>query len=208
MLDDRTGTVWSHLDGRAVAGELEGTQLEIRALQTTTWASWLAEHPETTVPAVDTGYGYFRTTVGRAGLSRTFIETLPALDDRLAENALVIGVLAGSEARAFPLQSVPAAAPMQDVVGGVPVVILEDIGGIPSVAYHRALTDGRVLDFTRRDGAIVDRQTGSRWNSAGLAVEGELVGVQLTFVTSFFTEWYGWAAFHPQSSIYETPGGI
>ena len=65
MLDDRTGTVWSHLDGRAVAGELEGTQLEIRALQTTAWASWLAEHPETTVPAVDTGYGYVRPPAGR-----------------------------------------------------------------------------------------------------------------------------------------------
>jgi hypothetical protein len=39
MIDDVTGTVWSHLDGAAVAGELVGTQLEIRALQTTTWGS-------------------------------------------------------------------------------------------------------------------------------------------------------------------------
>jgi hypothetical protein len=207
MIDDVTGTVWSHLDGSAVAGDLEGSQLEIRALQTTTWASWLAEHPETTVPAVDTGYGYFRSTIGRAGLSRTFLQTLPALDDRLADNTLVIGVLAGDEARAFPVRSVPATTPLQDTVGGVPVVILEDVGGIPSVAYHRLLTDGRVLDFERRYGAIFDGQTGSRWNSMGLAVEGELAGVQLAFVTSFFTEWYGWAAFHPETSIYELPGG-
>jgi hypothetical protein len=82
MIDDVTGTVWSHLDGAAVAGELLGTQLEIRALQTTTWGSWLEEHPETTVPAVDTGYSYFRATVGRGGLSRTFLETLPALVER------------------------------------------------------------------------------------------------------------------------------
>jgi hypothetical protein len=159
------------------------------------------------VPAVDTGYSYFRATVGRGGLSRTFLETLPALDERLAENSLVIGVLAGNEARAFPLRSVPSDAPLQDVVGGVPVVIMEDAGGIPSVAYHRALTDGRVLDFERRDGTIVDRETGSRWNSMGLAIDGELAGVQLAFVTSFFTEWYGWAAFHQETSIYEPPGG-
>jgi hypothetical protein len=119
----------------------------------------------------------------------------------------VIGVLAGDEARAFPLRSVPSDAPLQDVVGGVPVVIMEDAGGIPSVAYHRALTDGRVLDFERRDGTIVDRETGSRWNSMGLAIDGELAGVQLAFVISFFTEWYGWAAFHPETSIYEPPGG-
>jgi hypothetical protein len=119
----------------------------------------------------------------------------------------VIGVLAGDGVRAFPLQSAPLDAPMQDLVGGVPLVILEDAGGIPSVAYHRALTDGRVLDFVRREGRVFDVQTGSRWNSAGRAVEGDLAGVQLSFVTSFFTEWYGWAAFHPETTIYSVPEG-
>ena len=37
---------------------------------------------------------------------------------------------------------------------------------------------------------------------AGWAWRGNLAGVQLTFVTSFFTEWYGWAAFHPETGIY------
>jgi hypothetical protein len=59
-----------------------------------------------------------------------------------------------------------------------------------------------VLEFERREGAIFDAQTDSRWNSSGLAVAGELAGVQLSFVTSFFTEWYGWAAFHPDTTIY------
>lgn len=102
----------------------------------------------------------------------------------------------------------PQSAPMQDSVGGVPIVILEDVDGAPSLAYHRALTDGRVLDFERRDGAIFDVATGSRWSSSGLAIEGELAGLQLTFVTSFFTEWYGWAAFHPDSTIYDPAGGV
>ena len=82
------------------------------------------------------------------------------------------------------------------------MVVLEDSQGIPSLAYHRLLTDGRVLDFERRGDAIYDVQTGSRWTSSGLAVEGDLAGVQLAFVTSFFTEWYGWAAFHPDSTIF------
>ncbi len=202
MKDNVTDTVWSHLDGGAISGELQGTQLQIMALQTTTWASWVAEHPESTVPALDTGYRYRQATVGRGGLSRTFQETLPELDDRLTENTLVIGVLAGGESRAFPIEGATFDAPMQDSVDGIPLVILEDADRVPSLAYHRALTDGRVLDFERRDGAVFDVQTGSRWGSDGLAVEGELEGVQLTFVTSFFTEWYGWAAFHPETSIY------
>ncbi len=209
MWDDRTGSVWTHLDGLALGGPLEGTQLAIRPLQTTTWEAWLAEHPDSTVIDVDTGYQYRRTTrIGALGIGRTFLDSLDGIDERLPANEFVIGVLAGDESVAFPLSAAPEAAPMQATVGGVPVVVLEDIAGVPALAYHRALTDGRVLDFERRDGdgddagGVFDTQTGSRWTASGLAVEGALEGVQLTFVTSFFTEWYGWAAFHPQTTIF------
>ena len=203
MVDDGTGSTWSHLDGSALAGEMAGEQLAIRALQTTTWGAWLEEHPQTTTVGIDTGYNYRNvTSLGREGLRGGFIATLDGIDTRLSEGALVIGVIAGDGAVAFPIDAAPTSAPMQDSVGGVPVVVLEDSNGDPALAYHRLLTDGRVLDFERRDGAIYDLQTGSRWASSGLAVEGELTGVQLAFVTSFFTEWYGWAAFHPDTTIY------
>ena len=100
----------------------------------------------------------------------------------------------------------PSFAGQSDASGGPQELILEGSDGIPSLAYHRMLTDGRVLDFERRDGAIYDAETGSRWNASGLAVEGELAGVQLAFVTSFFTEWYGWAAFHPDTTIFGSDG--
>ena len=204
MWDDATGTVWSHLDGVALEGGLAGQQLEILPLQTTTWAAWRADHPDSTVPTIDTGYPYRGGAIGSGGLSSTFRDTLDGIDPRLPDNELLIGVLAGDEAWAFPLDAVPDGAPMQAVVGGVPVVILEDSLGIPSHAYHRLLSDGTTLDFARSaDGAIVDVQTGSVWHPDGLALEGELAGVQLAFVTSFFTEWYGWAAFHPDTLIYE-----
>ena len=206
MWDDATGTVWSHLDGAALEGGLAGEQLEILPLQTTTWSAWVAGHPETTVPAIDNGYSYRReVSVGSGGLGGTFRATLDEIDERLPLNELMIGVLAGDEAYAFPLEARPEGAPMQGEVGGVPVVILEDADGIPALAYHRLLTDGTVLDFARDPAgdAIRDLQTGSLWNSDGLALEGDLAGVQLAFVTSFFTEWYGWAAFHPDTLIYE-----
>ena len=208
MLDDFTASVWSHLDGRALDRDLAGTRLTILPLQTTTWEAWVAEYPRTTTPDVDTGYSYRQqVSIGRSGLSQMFRSSLLALDERLPDSELVIGVLAGVEARAFPIVLAPSDAPMQDSVGGLPVVILEGSDGIPSLAYHRALSDGRVLDFERSDGAIHDLQTGSRWNATGLAVEGDLAGVQLAFVTSFFTEWYGWAAFHPGTAIYGYGGG-
>ena len=203
MVDDGSGSTWSHLDGSALSGLLAGEQLEFRPLQTTTWGAWLEEHPETTTVGIETGYRYRNVvSLGREGLRGGFIATLDQIDPRLPESELVIGVLAANAAAAFPIDRAAADAPMQDSVGGVPVVVLEDAAGSPSLAYHRVLTDGRVLDFERRGNAIYDVQTGSRWASSGLAVEGELAGVQLAFVTSFFTEWYGWAAFHPDTTIY------
>ncbi len=203
MVDDQTGSVWSHLDGAAISGEHQGQQLPILPLQTTTWGAWLAEHPQSTTVDINTGYRYGNEPqLGRSGLGAGFLATLDEIDPRLGESELVIGVLASGEAVAFPIDRKPSVAPMQASAGGVPVVIMEDAEGRPALAYHRLLTDGRVLDFERRDGSVVDTQTGSRWNSAGLAVEGELAGVQLAFVTSFLTEWYGWAAFHPETAIY------
>lgn len=216
MVDDETGSVWSHLDGRAVAGPLEGEQLTLLPLQTTTWGAWLDEHPHSTTPDLAaTGLAWlldyeqrtgrpFRDAVdiGEPGLGDSFRSTLPAIDPRLAEHALVIGVLVAGEARAFPLEARPADGPIEDTIGGVPLVLLEDANGVPVLAYHRALSDGRVLSFERRDMAVYDRETGSRWNAGGLATSGPLGGVQLTFITSFLSEWYGWAAFHPGTSIF------
>lgn len=205
MWDDATGSVWSHLDGVALGGPSAGRQLEILPLQTTTWGAWVEAHPETTVLDINTQWrgAYREPVLGSDSLTGLFLDTLGELDDRLDRGELVIGVLAGAEAVAFPIETPTEEAPMQAEVGGIPVVILEGEDGIPSLAYHRALSDGRVLDFRREGDSIVDVQTGSVWSANGVAVSGELEGVQLTFVTSFFTEWYGWAAFHPETSIYD-----
>ena len=48
-----------------------------------------------------------------------------------------------------------------------------------------------------------DAATGSTWDLQGLAVAGELKGTRLEYVPSFITEWYGWAAFHPETAIYD-----
>ncbi len=209
MLDGKTGSVWSHLDGLAVSGEMQGRQLEIQPLLTTYWSDWVEQHPDTTVTDIDTKYSdRYRnaTALGRSGLGQSFIATLDVIDKRLPESELVIGVLAGSGSMAFPVAQGGDEGLMQADVGGVPVVILEQENGLATLAYHRALTDGTVLNFVNDGSAIIDENTGTVWNSDGLAIEGPLEGVQLIFVTSFFTEWYGWAAFHPDTTIFGVDG--
>ncbi len=205
MWDDVSGSVWSHLDGIARAGPAAGQRLDVLPLQTTSWRAWLDEHPETTVLDVDTGFDYRRQdTLGGNTLGEDFLDSLggvAAVDPRLPIGVLVVGVLAGEAATAFPADADRSQLTAQADVGDVPIVLLEEADGQPSLAFHRMLSDGRVLDFFRRGADIVDVQTGSRWSPSGLATAGPLAGVQLAFVTSFLTEWYGWSAFYPATSI-------
>jgi len=52
-----------------------------------------------------------------------------------------------------------------------------------------------------QDGAIVDQQTGSRWNAFGLATEGELKGAQLEQRDRGVHFAFAWLAFDPDADI-------
>jgi hypothetical protein len=47
-----------------------------------------------------------------------------------------------------------------------------------------------------------DKETGSRWDIAGRAVEGELKGWTLNWLDGTQVKWFAWAAEYPETSIY------
>ncbi|MEM7324257.1 MAG: DUF3179 domain-containing (seleno)protein [Actinomycetota bacterium] len=49
MVDRQTDTLWHHAAGLGIGGELEGVTLDILPMETTTWAEWVASHPDTEV---------------------------------------------------------------------------------------------------------------------------------------------------------------
>ncbi len=52
------------------------------------------------------------------------------------------------------------------------------------------------------EGDEITHSTDSRFDLNGRATAGPLADSRLPFVTSFVSEWYGWVAYHPQTSIY------
>jgi hypothetical protein len=134
----------------------------------------------------------------------------------------VLGIAEGAEALAVPLEQLSASAQDGWAVAGVEVggeelavfwkrgtssaldsgIIAEgrDVGA--ATAYvPRA--NGTTLSFVLRQGGIVDEQTGSRWSISGAAVEGELEGTQLDVGVAIPSFWFDWAAFHPQTEVWE-----
>ena len=205
MADRQTGSVWTHYDGSILSGPLagQGTVLEIQPIVHTTWSDWLATYPGTTVldwyPEFESRYRSIEP--GRGGLGPQFQATILNWDDRLQENELVLGVNVGSEYRAYVLAEAGSGLQvLEDTLGGSSIVVFLQGENDFGLAFASVI-DGELLNFEVKEDRITD-SGGSTWDISGMAIGGPHAGSQLLFVTSFVTEWYGWAAYHPQTSIF------
>ena len=56
MIDRQTGSVWTHLDGKAIRGQLQDDRLEMVPLVHMKWGEWKSLYPNTTVLSPDTSF--------------------------------------------------------------------------------------------------------------------------------------------------------
>lgn len=206
MTDRQTSSIWSHLDGEAFDGPMIGQEMSFMPLIHTTWEEWLALYPETTVLSYETDFEaqYRNVTIGMP--NGRFDRELLSVDDRLRSEELILGVMAGDAFVAYPIAALEQTSGVINVdVGGVPIVVFYDAEANAGIAYSRNL-DGEIASFERAPGTsfmAADSVTGALWDFSGRSVSGELAGSSLDFVTSYLSEWYGWSAYHPDTTIYE-----
>jgi len=221
MYDRQTESWWQQASGKAIAGEFTGEQLEIVPSTMISWADFEAKHPEGQVLSRETGYRRDYGTNPYTGYDepgRTpFLYRGPETPDDLRQNARVLGIELNAQAVAYPYDRLESVRVANDTVGGVPIVVLwqpgtasaldsariaegDDVGA--AAAFSREL-DGRTLTFAFEDGRIIDQETDSEWNIFGEAVAGSLEGRQLESVVSVNHFWFSWAAFQPETRVYD-----
>ncbi len=205
MTDRETGTLWTHFDGLSLSGPLLGERLKFLPMQITTWEEWQRLYPHTTVLDWNTGFQtqYRSITPGASvGNDADFN------DVRLPVNALMIGVEVNDEFKAYPHQLIDRdGSVINDTLGGSPIAVFHTPSGDSGLAYSSVVND-QTLTFQIEISALgiyKGLETGSIWNSTGLAIAGPLVNKHLEFGPSITTEWYGWAEYHPTTAIYGTP---
>ena len=202
MFDRETGSVWTHLDGKAIQGPLAGARLKLVPVPQMTWAEWRAAYPSTSVLSPDTPFSnrYRTARVGRHSESEDRFG-----DDRLPSNALVVAVEAAGHFKGYPIDAVAdAGGGVNDVLGGLPLVVVYDGVAQTGIAFSRTV-EGQVLDFRRIAGdrvELTDEQTGTVWDYLGRAISGPLKGESLDFALSYISEWYGWSAYHPDTGLF------
>jgi len=95
---------------------------------------------------------------------------------------------------------------VNDTLGTLPVGVIFKAGSATMTAVSRVV-DGRTLTLEARQEphgrvAFYDKETGTQWTIEGKAEKGPLAGKELRRLDSYMSEWYGWVAYFPQTSIY------
>ncbi|HEC24342.1 MAG TPA: DUF3179 domain-containing protein, partial [Chloroflexi bacterium] len=222
MYDRTTESLWQQLTGEAIVGDLVGKRLTFIPASLISFAAFREAYPDGVVLSKETG---FRRAYGQnpyAGYDQSDRPFLfrGELDDRLPAMMRVVAVSLDGVDIAYPYSVLAERGVVNDTVGEREIVVFyvsgtnsalgasiiaeaEDIGA--TGVFDRDL-DGQVLTFRVEEGRIVDEETGSVWNIAGQAVEGPLAGAQLTRIISADHFWFAWAAFRPDTLIYEPEG--
>ncbi len=202
MQDRETRTLWSHITGRAMEGQLLGQQLAAIPSVQTNWADWLARHPETKVlkkgaEIRSSRYQQYFDDEEKNGMFRAMW-----LQERMLGKTLVHGVTGGPHALAVTDTRLAPGQVVNAKLGDEAVVLLRTSDG--GVRAWVRLHQGVPLQFHREGGAgpVTDRGTGSTWDlEQGVCTAGEHLGTRLEEKTVLLTYWFAGSGFYPNTVV-------
>ncbi|MDQ3358971.1 MAG: DUF3179 domain-containing protein [Actinomycetota bacterium] len=224
MYDRQTESLWSQIEGRAIAGTLTGTTLERIPVATVPWSTWLQANPDGWVLSrpVDSGRDYGRNPyVGydEAG-SEPFLYDGQS-DPRLPPKERVVAFPAAEDSLAVQLSTLAEQGAVTVPLDGQDVVLIAGTGlassldtsaiaegeELAATGAFSTVLDDRELTFSPDPGTegARDDQTGTHWDVLGRGSDGPLAGKQLETVPHVDTFWFAWAAFRPDASIWSGP---
>jgi hypothetical protein len=216
VMRHKDGTLYSCLSGLAFDGPKKGTRLEPVPALVSDWGFWLKRYPGAVAYHMFDKYQPMELSDKVNDASR---KSRPArADNRLAADALVLGVRDDKHMRAYPQDVLAKAGLVREEVGGRPWVILwygptRTAAAYVSVASPAKKEGGSprpvtlALDSKGGEAPFVDKETGSRWDIAGRAVEGELKDWTLSWLDGTQVRWFAWSAECPETTVYgETAG--
>jgi hypothetical protein len=205
MEDRETRSWWQQITGRAILGPLKGRQLTSVLHDEVTFGLWTREYPRGRVLALDARQSQIRPT-WETGIAKAPVVTSARKGDALEPRTLVVGIVIGGEARAYPRDLLKKSRVLLDELHGTPLALVTGADGLSIRAFAREL-DGQVLELLDRVGSsparFIDAQTGSEWDISGRAVAGPLAGKQLRRVPLVSDFWFDWRTHNSQTTVYK-----
>ena len=227
MWDRQTQSWWQQLTGEGIVGTLAGERLTFLPSQLVAWETYAEAYPTSEVLSRDTGFRIRYGTNPYVGYDR--VDQRPFLffgetDGRLPPKERVAAVSIGDAEIAFPFPVLAEERVVNYNIGGQDIAVFYEPGALSAldtsvIASAREVgatgvfdpvVDGTKLTFAFVDdggGRIVDEETGSTWSILGEAVAGPLEGTKLGRIVHQDHFWFAWAAFHPDTIVYDGASG-
>ncbi|MCP4358460.1 MAG: DUF3179 domain-containing protein [Chloroflexi bacterium] len=224
MYDRQTESLWQQFTGEAIVGDQVGNgRLTFLPSFLISFDDFRAAYPDGVILSKETGFnrpygnnpyvGY--DTIG----GRDPFLFQGEIDGRLPAVERVVTVSLDEEGLdiAYPLSVLSAVGIINDEQGGRNLAVFhifgtasaldaeqiaasEDVG---ATGVFDPVVDGQALTFTTDGELFTDNETGSFWNIVGQAVDGPLAGTQLQPIVNGDHFWFSWAAFKPDTIIYQ-----
>lgn len=221
MFDRESHSLWQQISGEAIVGTHNGISLTPIPAQIISFDQFKSAFADGLVLSKETG---FKRSYGRNPYEgyddineRPWLFRGP-FDDRLPPMEKVVGVFTPTTQKAYPHSITRKLGVISDEFDNHPIVVFHTANGATSAldlsaigdsrnigstgVYSSVLADGQLLTFIRKNDQFVDRQTGSTWNIAGLAVEGQLKGTKLQSIPHGDIFSFAWFVIHPESQLY------
>ncbi|VAW34475.1 hypothetical protein MNBD_CHLOROFLEXI01-5140 [hydrothermal vent metagenome] len=221
MYDRRTETLWQQFTGEGIIGDKAGERLTFLPSGLISFANFREANPDGQILSRETGnprdygrnpYAGYDTVGSNPFLFRGEIDGRLAAVSRVATVSLDNGIDV-----AYPLDVLLEVGVINDLQGETNLVvfhvggtasalgasIIADAEDVGATGMFDPVLDGQLLTFSKDGDAIVDNETGSSWNILGQATSGDLEGQQLTRIIHGDHFWFSWAAFRPDTIIYQ-----
>ena len=203
MRDRETGTWWQQITGKAIFGSLQGSVLELAPSSELSFGLWKQESPGGQVlSAVARDQKKYDSKWEEEVAKLPVPVSFPGTE--LKSRDVVLGLQSGSEARAYPLQTILKQSPIQDRLGGNPIVVMTGPDGKSVRAFLSRIDDADVELFRKTDTKEFVRvdSAGEEWNFKGCATSGPAAGKCLAELPAIKDYWFDWRNYHADTTVY------
>ena len=202
MYDRATESLWSQMLEQSIQGPQIKRIPDRLPVVETTWGTWRAMYPETSVLSENTGFSrnYSVYPYGSYRENPRLLFPVNNMDDeRLHRKERVLGINVGRDSVVYPVANFSSNVEViNDIVGDMQVVVAGSSGLNFGVVFNRELEDCTVLSFEAIQNklpVVMRDNEGNELDVFGTAVSGARTGQQLQKTNSYISYWFAWTAF-------------
>lgn len=202
--DSRTGSWWRQVSGEAITGPMKGNVLKEIPSEQMTLQAWGALHPETGVLQPDSLFleAYKGLELYDEGEMKGRLEGRDSVS--WGDKSWVVGLQVGADARAYDWIELQASRVANDVVGGLPVLVVIEPDSVNFHTFSRVVENDTLMFVLANDSLqLNDTKTQSTWTWNGRCTEGALQGKQLDVIQSYQEYWHSWRIFRPHTTKFK-----